>query len=131
MDQRELDLRENEGRAKADYYKRSGTPGGGVSASTVFRANESAQARKQRAWMEFLADAQFQSPDTPAEELYTMFEEAWTMNEARNPVTATPALPGLEADLPVAPPAEGGAIPTATDANGNKVQYIGGKWVPM
>lgn len=94
MDQRELDLREKEGSAKADYYKRLGG-GGAVSASAIFRDQQSDQARKDKAWMEFRADEAWKNTNATIDEMYEMFEEAWSKTQGGEPA-ASAALPGLE-----------------------------------
>lgn len=127
MEQEELNLRRDEGQAKKEYYKRLG--GGGISASTLFRTDAAAQARKQKAWMDFLAEEQFQNPDVQPEELWPAFEQAWNLAEQQSsaPAGATPSVP-----LPSAAAPSEGPVQTATNPKtGEKLKLVGGKWIPM
>lgn len=126
QEDRELNLREREGEARAKYYENAGGRGG-VSASAIFRDRNADQARKQTAWMRFQASPPIGLMDASLEELQAAFEESWSIYnelEANAPVESA-ALPGLET------PAASGTVRTATGPNGEKLQLVGDKWVPM
>lgn len=132
--QQQIDIANRGETARAKYYE--SMPGkGGVSASAIFRDKNADDARKTAAWMKFLADVQFQNPDTTPEEIYPQFEEAWNLanagqiDQTQGAPAASAALPGLDTAAPSAPTS--GSTPKAKNAKGEMIQYVGGKWVPM